>query len=101
MTSAGERALAEARAVAGEKLDTVFASHRKRPLTEQLDYRVYRTLALGKARTTAWAEILLGRVFGTRVEKEPARPLREPRPSGLRSLDRALQDAAPKRTQRT
>jgi hypothetical protein len=101
MTSAGERALAEARAVAGEKLDTVLASHRKRPLADQLDYRVYRTLALGKARTTAWAEILLGRVFGSRIEKEPARPSREPRPSGLRSMDRALQDAAPKRTQRT
>ena len=74
MTAAGERALAEAKVVAGEKLETVLASHRKRPLTEQLDYRVYRTLAVGKAKTTAWAEILLGRVFGSRVETEPPRP---------------------------
>ena len=50
MTAAGERALAEAKAVAGEKLETVLASQRKKPLTEQLDYRVYRTLAVGKAK---------------------------------------------------
>jgi len=102
MTAAGERAIAEARAVAGEKLDTVLASHRKRPLTEQLDYRVYRTLALGKAKTTAWAEILLGRVFGSRVEGESPsrRPPREPEPSGLRSMDRAQQDAPLQRAQR-
>ena len=102
MTAAGERAIAEARAVAGEKLDTVLASHRKRPLTEQLDYRVYRTLALGKAKTTAWAEILLGRVFGSRVEggTPSPRPVREPEPSGLRSMDRAQQDAPLQRAQR-
>lgn len=102
MTAAGERALAGAKVVAGEKLDTVLTSHRKRPLTEQLDYRLYRTLALGKAKTTAWAEILLGRVFGRRVEAEPSapRPMREPDPSGLRSLDRAGQDAPLHRAQR-
>ena len=101
MTAAGERALAEAKTVAEAKLDTVLASHRKRPLTEQLDYRVYRTLALGRAKTAAWAEILLSRLFGRPVEAEPpARPMREPQPSGLRSLDRALQNAAPTKTQR-
>ena len=102
MTAAGERALAEARDMAGEKLDTVLASHRKRPLTEQLDYRLYRTLAVGKAKTTAWAEILLGRIFGSRVEGEPSgpRPGREPDPSSLRSLDRAGQDTPPHRAQR-
>lgn len=102
MTAAGERALAEARTVAEEKLATVLASHRKRPLSEQLDYRLYRTLAVGRAKTTAWAEILLGRLFGSRVETEttPVRPPREPEPSGLRSLDRATRDAAPDRTQR-
>lgn len=102
MTAAGERALAEAKVVAEEKLDTVLAGHRKRPLTEQLDYRLYRTLAVGKAKTTAWAEILLGRVFGSRVDAEPVRPVpvREPDPSGLRSLDRAGQDAPHHRAQR-
>lgn len=101
MTAAGERALAEARTVAEEKLATVLASHRKRPLAEQLDYRLYRTLAVGRAKTTAWAEILLGRLFGSRVEAEtaPVRPPREPEPAGLRSLDRAARDAAPDRTQ--
>ena len=102
MTAAGERALAEARDVATEKLDTVLASHRKRPLTEQLDYRLYRTLAVGKAKTTAWAEILLGRIFGSRVETEPSRPrpAREPDPSSLRSLDRAGKDTPLHRAQR-
>ena len=102
MTAAGERALAEARDVAGEKLETVLASHRKRPLTEQLDYRLYRTLAVGKAKTTAWAEILFGRIFGSRVETEPSRPrpAREPDPSSLRSLDRAGKDTPLQRAQR-
>ena len=102
MTAAGERALAEAKVVAEEKLDTVLASHRKRPLTEQLDYRLYRTLAVGKAKTAAWAEILLGRIFGSRVETEAPRPrpAREPDPSGLRSLDRAGQDTPLQRAQR-
>ncbi len=102
MTAAGERALAEARDVAGAKLDTVLASHRKRPLAEQLNYRLYRTLAVGKAKTTAWAEILLGRVFGSRVETEPLRsvPAREPDPSSLRSLDRAGHDTPLHRAQR-
>lgn len=103
MTAAGERALAGARVVAVEKLDTVLASHRNRPLTEQLDYRLYRTLAVGKAKTAAWAEILLGRIFGSRVESETVQPVpvREPDPSGLRSLDRAGQDAPHHRAQRT
>jgi hypothetical protein len=102
MAAAGERAVAEAKTAAGEKLDTVLASHRKKPLTEQLDYRFYRTLAVGKAKTTAWAEILLGRVFGSRVEAGAAapRPGSEPEPSGLRSLDRAGQDAPLHRAQR-
>ncbi len=102
MAAAGERAIAEARTVAGEKLDTVLASHRKKPLTEQLDYRFYRTLALGKAKTTAWAEILLGRVFGRRVEagESAPRPMSEPDPSRLRSLDRAGRDAPLHRAQR-
>jgi hypothetical protein len=102
LTAAGERAIAEARDVAGEKLDTVLASHRKRPLTEQLDYRLYRTLAVGKAKTAAWAEILLGRVFGTQVETEPSksRPVREPDPPSLRSLDRAGKDTPLHRAQR-
>lgn len=102
VAAAGERALAEAREVAGEKLDTVLTSQRKKPLTQQLDYRLYRTLAVGKAKTAAWAEILLGRLFGSRVEtEEPARPpLREPAEPNLRSLDRAEQESPLRKTQR-
>lgn len=98
----GERAIAEARETAAEKLDTVLASQRKRPLTEQLDYKVYRTLAVGKAKTSAWAGILLGRLFGSRVETETpaARPGREPDPGTLRSFDRAETDSPLRRAQR-
>lgn len=104
VTAAGERAIAEAKTVAEEKLGNVLASQRKRPLTEQLDYRLYRTIAVGKAKTAAWAEILLARVFGSRVEAspQPTAPQREPNPPGLRSLDRAGREhGAPlQRTQR-
>jgi hypothetical protein len=102
MGAAGERALAEAREVAAQKLDTVLASQRKKPLTQQLDYRVYRTLAVGRAKTAAWAEILLGRLFGAREETTaaPPRPSREPDSPALRSLDRAEHVAPLRRIQR-
>lgn len=102
MAAAGERAIADARSVAGEKLETVLASHRRKPLTEQVDYRFYRALAVGRAKTTAWAEILLGRVFGSRSEAGATAPppAGEPEPTGLRSLDRAGQDAPLHRNQR-
>ena len=102
VAAAGERAIAEAREAASEKLGTVLTSQRRKPLTEQLDYRVYRTLAVGRAKTAAWAEILLGRLFGSREEtREPARPpLREPATPDLRSLDRAGQDSPLEKAQR-
>lgn len=102
VAAAGERALAEAREVANERLDTVLTSQRKKPLSQQLDYRIYRTLAVGKAKTAAWAEILLARIFGSRVETEElARPpLREPAEPNLRSLDRAEQESPLRKTQR-
>ncbi len=102
MAAAGERAIAEAREAAAGKLDTVLAAQRKKPLTEQIDYKVYRTLAVGKAKTSAWAGILLGRIFGSRVETEaPAAPPRsEPDPGTLRSFDRAGTDTPLSRAQR-
>ena len=102
MAAAGERAIAEAREAAAGKLDTVLAAQRQKPLTEQIDYKVYRTLAVGKAKTSAWAGILLGRIFGTRVEAEtPAAPPRsEPDPGSLRSFDRAGTDTPLSRAQR-
>ncbi len=102
MAAAGERAIAEAREAAAGKLDTVLAAQRQKPLTEQIDYKVYRTLAVGKAKTSAWAGILLGRIFGSRVETEaPAAPPRsEPDPGSLRSFDRAGTDTPLSRAQR-
>lgn len=102
MAAAGERAIAEAREAAAGKLDTVLAAQRQKPLTEQIDYKVYRTLAVGKAKTTAWAGILLGRIFGSRVETEaPAAPPRsEPDSGQLRSFDRAGTDTPLSRAQR-
>lgn len=102
MAAAGERAIVEAREAAAGKLDTVLAAQRKKPLTEQIDYKVYRTLAVGKAKTSAWAGILLGRIFGSRVETEaPAAPPRsEPDPGSLRSFDRAGTESPLSRAQR-
>ena len=102
VAAAGERAVSEARQAAAEKLGTVLASQRKKPLTQQLDYKLYRTLAVGKAKTSAWAGILLGRVFGSRAETEPSPRSPESEPDGgrLRSFDRAGQDNPLQRTQR-
>ncbi|MHB8799885.1 MAG: hypothetical protein ACYDBY_15610 [Thermoanaerobaculia bacterium] len=102
MAAAGERAIADAREAAADRLDTVLAAQRKKPLTEQINYKVYRTLAVGKAKTSAWAGILLGRVFGSRVETEaqPASPRSEPDAGSLRSFDRAGTDTPLSRAQR-
>ena len=76
LTAAGERAIAEARGAAAQRLEGVLASERQKPLTEQLDYRLYRGVALAKARTAAYTEILLDRLFGSTAPADdtPTRP---------------------------
>jgi hypothetical protein len=64
LTAAGERALAEAREMAVARLDATARGEAEKPLTERLDYRLYRTLAAGRARAVAYAEIAIDKVFG-------------------------------------
>jgi len=64
LTAAGERALEEARATALATFDATARAETEKPLTERLDYRLYRTLASGRARAVAYAEIAFEKVFG-------------------------------------
>ena len=78
LTSAGERAVEDAKQAALARLDAAATAEAGRPLTERLDYRIYRTLASGRARAAAYAQIAFERVFGSTAEAaatpSPARP---------------------------
>ena len=80
LTSAGERAVQEARQAALAGLDAAARAEAEKPLTERLDYRIYRTLAQGKARATALAQIAFENVFGYGSAVSAEAPL--PNPSG-------------------
>jgi len=64
LTAAGERALTDAREMALARFDATARGQAEKPLTERLDYRLYRTLAAGRARAVAYAEIAFENVFG-------------------------------------
>ncbi len=91
LTAAGERAIAEARDSAAEKLRESRLVRAAGPLTEQFSYRVYRTVAVGRARAAAYVGLVFERVFGQREEdvvrrETPSTPvLREPNGANLRS----------------
>ena len=78
LTSAGERAVEEARQTALARLDAAARAEAEKPLTERLDYRIYRTLAQGKARATAMAQIAFEKVFGATGAETAAAPLPGP-----------------------
>ena len=81
LTSAGERAVQEARQAALAGLDAAARAEAEKPLTERLDYRIYRTFAQGKARATAFAQIAFEKVFGARETENAAAPMPR-RPGG-------------------
>ena len=64
LTAAGERALSDAREMAFARIDATARGQAEKPLTERLDYRLYRTLAAGRARAVAYAEIAFENFFG-------------------------------------
>jgi hypothetical protein len=64
LTAAGERALSDAREMALARFDASARGQAEKPLTERLDYRLYRTLAAGRARAVAYTEIAFENVFG-------------------------------------
>ncbi len=97
LTSAGERAVAEAKQTALAGLDAAARAQAGKPLTERLDYRIYRMIAEGEARAVAYAQIAFDSVFGTRSvetakktnpspsggpDSQDRRPLPTPEPDG-------------------
>jgi hypothetical protein len=80
LTSAGERAVAEAKQAAFQGLDAAARSQAEKPLTERLDYRIYRTIAEGEARAVAYAQIAFDRLFGS--QSVEAATTTAPPPSG-------------------
>ncbi len=83
VTAAGERALTEARQAAARRLAEAPLVRAARPLTERLDYRLYRALVAGRARAVAYSQLAFERLFGGSVaaadsSKKPPRPDRPP-----------------------
>ena len=66
LTAAGEEAITTARTAAGKKIAEVRS---RGSFRDQLDYRLYRAMAVGRARATAYAGLVFERVFGS---EEPA-----------------------------
>ena len=68
LTSAGERALSEARVAAVHRFDDSAIGRAAAPITKRLDYRVYRAFAAGRARAVAYSQLVYERVFGGTLE---------------------------------
>jgi hypothetical protein len=88
--AAGERAIAEAKAEAGKRLEASKLAQAAAPLTTRLEYRVYRTVTSVRARAAAYGQLVFDKVVGRAFETENAeartsRSAREPRENALRS----------------
>jgi len=92
--SAGERAIAEARETAAEKIASSSVAKAAAPLTSRIEYRLYRTVTAAKARASAYSQLVFEKVFGGTLEasgeSRNARPheprgAREPHDPALRS----------------
>ncbi len=81
-TSAGEHAFAEARTVAERRLASTA------PLRQKLDYRIYRTVAVSKAKISAYASVLLERIVSPTDTAFAQADDGEPRPAGSSRLER-------------
>jgi hypothetical protein len=68
LTSAGERALSEARVAAVHRFDESALGRAAAPITKRLDYRVYRAFAAGRARAVAYSQLIFERLFGGGVD---------------------------------
>ncbi len=64
LTSAGERALSEARVAAIQRFDESALGRATAPITKRLDYRVYRAFAAGRARAIAYSQLVFEKFFG-------------------------------------
>ncbi|HEX7613671.1 MAG TPA: hypothetical protein VF554_00195 [Thermoanaerobaculia bacterium] len=68
LTSAGERALSEARVAAVHRFGDSAIGRAAAPITKRLDYRVYRAFAAGRARAVAYSQLIYEKVFAGTVE---------------------------------
>lgn len=76
LTTAGEQAITAARSSAERRIADVRS---RGSIRDQLGYRLYRAVAVGKARATAYTGLVLERVFGS---EEPATADGTRKPSG-------------------
>ena len=87
LTSAGERALSEARVAAVQRFDKSAIGRAAAPIAKRLDYRVYRAFAAGRARAVAYSQLVYERVFAGAVESlavsaRDTKAAKDPEPSG-------------------
>ena len=71
LASTGQEAIEEARDTARTRLTSSMGS-RPETLTRQLDYRLYRSVQVSKAKALAWGSLVIDRVFG-QTDEQPAR----------------------------
>lgn len=72
LASTGQEAIEDARDAAQKRLSSSALASRPEALTRQLDYRLYRTVEVSKAKAAAWGSLVLDRVFG-KTDAQPAR----------------------------
>ncbi|MFI5197525.1 MAG: hypothetical protein ACHQJD_02805 [Thermoanaerobaculia bacterium] len=81
LTSAGERALSDARVAAVQRFDDSALGRAAAPITKRLDYRIYRAFAAGRARAIAYSQLVYEKVFAGAVESLAVSAKKAPEPS--------------------
>jgi hypothetical protein len=72
LASTGQEAIEDARDATQKRLSSSTLASRPEALTRQLDYRLYRTVQVSKAKAAAWGSLIFDRVFG-QTDALPAR----------------------------
>ena len=85
LASTGQAAIEEARDAARQRLAASSLASRPEALSRQLDYRLYRSVEVSKAKAVAWGSVVLDRVFG-QTEQQPARAGGRERSNAPRTL---------------
>ncbi len=80
LASSGQQAVEEARSAAEKRLRESAIAGEATSLTRRLDYRIYRTVEVSKARAAAWGSVVFDKLFG-QTEEQPARAGQRERPS--------------------
>ncbi len=81
LTAVGERALTDARVAAVKRVEDSAIGRYAAPLTKRLDYRVYRAIVAGRARATAYSQLVFEKFFGSSVETVQSAATSAPEPS--------------------